>query len=109
MAIAPPDETLRQALRRLGENGARAEQFLDSAAEQLSSERPLAAQHAAYALREALMSIVALGGARPRGMKEAAEEVVRRWQREAPSERIAESVRRLGEILAGPGPNERRL
>lgn len=105
MASAPPDQTLREALRRLGEGGARAEQFLDSAAEQLSSGRPLAAQHAAYALREALMSIVKLGGRRPRGMKDFAAEVVRRWNGQAPTDRVAESVRRLEEALNGPGPN----
>lgn len=63
-------------MRRLGENGARAEQFLDSAAEHLATDHPRAAQHAAYALREALMSIVKLGGARPRGISDAAEDVV---------------------------------
>jgi hypothetical protein len=109
MDPTPPDETLRHALRRLGENGARAEQFLDSAAEHLRSDGPLAAQHAAYALREALMSIVALGGARPRGIKEAAEEVVRRWQSDELTDRVTESLRRLRDVLDGPGPNERRL
>ena len=79
MAPTPPDDTLRHALRRLGENGVRTEQFLDSAAEHLGSDRPLAAQHAAYALREALMSVVELGGARPRGVTEAADEVLRVW------------------------------
>lgn len=109
MGPAPPDDDLRASLRRLGENGERAERFLDSAVEHLSSDRPLAAQHAAYALREALMSIVKLGGARPRGMKEAAEEVVRRWRGDAASGRLAESIRRLGDVLEGPGPNERRV
>lgn len=109
MGPAPPDETLRDALRRLGENGVRAEQFLDSAAEHLSHDGPLAPQHAAYAVREALMSIVKLGGKPPRGMKEAAKEVVRRWRGDPTSARLSDSIRRLAEVLGGPDPNERRL
>src|SRR4051794_32293285 len=100
MAAGSPDKTLRQALR-LGERGVRAEEFLDSAAEQLISGQPQAAQHAAYALREALVSIVKLGGARPRGMKEAADEVVRRWKGGAPAERLDESIHRLADVLDG--------
>jgi hypothetical protein len=75
----------------------------------LGSDRPLAAQHAAYALREALMSIVKLGGARPPDIREAAGEVVRRWHADAPPERLAESVRGLGDALIGRDPNERQL
>jgi hypothetical protein len=63
MAPTPPDDALRNALRRLDEHGVRADQFLNSVARQLISDQPLAAQHAAYALREALMSIVKLGRA----------------------------------------------
>jgi hypothetical protein len=55
------------------------------------------------------MSIVKLGGARPRGIKDSAEEVVRRWDSDASTERLAESVHRLRDVLKGPGPNERRL
>jgi hypothetical protein len=109
VAAEVPNETLRKALRRLGEYGVRAEEFLDSAAEHLGSDHARAAQHAAYAIREALMSIVKLGGARPRGIKEAAEDVVRRWKAKGLDERLAESIRQLGEVLDGPGPNERLL
>ena len=63
MAAEPPDETLRAACR-LGAQGIRAEQFLESSAGQLKSDQSLAAAHAAYALREALMAIVSLGGRR---------------------------------------------
>ena len=56
MAPERPDQTLRDALRRLGENGARAERFLASAAEHLGSDAPPTTQHAAYAVREAFMS-----------------------------------------------------
>src|SRR4051794_24830504 len=107
MAPTPPDETLRHALRRLGQDGVRAEQFLDSAAGQLRSDEPLAAQHTAYALREALMSIIKLGGARPRGMRDAANDLVSRWQAGARAESLEESVHRLADVLEGPGPNER--
>jgi hypothetical protein len=109
MGPASPDQTLREALRRLGENGVRAELFLDSAAEHLSNQGGLASQHAAYAVREALMSIVKLGGKPPRGMKEAAKEVVRRWRGDPTSARLGDSIRRLDDVLGGPDPNERRL
>ncbi|MGZ6692846.1 MAG: hypothetical protein ACXVHQ_36245 [Solirubrobacteraceae bacterium] len=113
MAAELPDETLRAALRRLGEQGIRAEQFLESSAVQLNSDQPLAAEHAAYALREALMAIVHLGGRRPRGVREGASEVVRQWRmrREADvsAERIEESIHHLADLLDRPGPNERML
>ena len=113
MAAEPPDETLRAALRRLGGQGIRAEQFLESAAAQLNSDQPLAAEHAAYALREALMAIVHLGGRRPRGLREGASEVVRQWRMrrdaDVSAERIEESIHHLADLLDGPGPNERML
>jgi hypothetical protein len=82
MSAAPPDEPLRTALLRLGDQGERAQRFVDSAAKHLddAAADPMASHHAAYALREALMSIVELGGARPLGMRDAADEVVRRFE-----------------------------
>jgi hypothetical protein len=108
----PLSESLRIGLRRLGEDGARAELFLQSAAVHLdaAAEDPMAAHHAAYAMREALMAIVGRGGARPRGMKESAEEVVRRFTIGGDnSQRLDEAIRSLADVLAGPGPNEVRL
>jgi hypothetical protein len=113
MTVNPPDETLRAALRRLGDQGRRAEAFLDSAAAHLNDDRSLASEHAAYALREALMAIVSLGGLPPRGLKDGAKEVVRQWQlrrdADVAADRLDGSVRELAELVEGPGPNERRL
>src|SRR5947209_10784536 len=108
----PLSESLRAGLRRLGEHGGRAELFLRSAAVHLNAaaEDPMAPHHAAYAMREALMAIVERGGARPRGMREAAEEVVQHFTIGGDnSQRLGEAVRHLAEVLAGPGPNEVRL
>jgi hypothetical protein len=112
MRAEPPDEPLRTALRRLGEHGVRAERFLDSAVRHLNEPRddPAAPQHASYATREALMSIVERGGARPRGVGEAASEVVRRFDATgADHVHLAESIRKLAEVLEGPGPSGERL
>jgi hypothetical protein len=112
MSASPPDGPLRTALRRFGEHGARAERFLDSAVRHLNDPGadPAAPQHASYALREALMSIVERGGARPRGVGDAAREVVRRFEATgADSDRLADSIRKLAEVLDGPGPNAERL
>jgi len=108
----PLSESLRAGLRRLGEHGGRAELFLRSAAVHLDAAAgdPTAPHHAAYAVREALMAIVERGGVRPRGMKEAAEEVVQRFTIGGDnSQRLGEAIGRLAEVLAGPGPNEVRL
>jgi hypothetical protein len=110
--VATPDEALRTALRRLGEHGARAERFLGSAAKHLNDAGadPMATYHTAYALREALMAIVERGGARPRGMTDAAQDVVRRFDAAAADpDQLADSIRRLAEVLKGPGPNAERL
>ncbi|WP_156028186.1 hypothetical protein [Candidatus Solirubrobacter pratensis] len=112
MSTAPLDEPLRTALRRLGEHGERAERFLDSALRHLNEpgDDRAAPQHAAYALREALMSIVERGGARPYGMGEAARDVVRRFAAVgAGRDRLADSIRKLAEVLDGPGPHAERL
>lgn len=105
-------QTLCTGLRRLGDNGTRAELFLRSGAVRLDApdDEPMAAHLAAYAMREALMAIVERGGARPRGIKEAAQEVVERFRIGGEhSQRFGEAVRRLAEVVAGPGPNEVRL
>ena len=112
MSVAPPDASLRTALRRLGDQGERAERFLESAAKHLNdaSADPLTGHHAAHALREALMSIVELGGVRPVGMRDAADEVVRRFEAAGSgTDALVESIRKLGEVLRGPGPNVVRV
>ena len=111
MFATPPDEPLRTALRRLGEYGARGERFLDSAVRHLNEpgDDPAAPQHAAYALREALMSIIERGGPRPRGVGEAAREVVRRFAAAgADRDRLADSIRKC-RGARWPGPNAERL
>lgn len=111
MPVPPPDESLHTVLRRLGDHGVRAERFLDSAAKHLNDPGPDAAvtQHVAYALREALMAIVERGGVRPRGVREAAQDVVRRWEAAGDVDQLVDSIRRLAEVLEGPGPNAERL
>ncbi len=112
MSAAPPDDPLRTALGRLGDQGERADRFLQSAAKHLNDAGadPVASHHAAYALREALMSIVELGGVRPLGMRDAADEVVRRFEAAgADTDALVESIRKLGEVLRGPGPNVVRV
>ena len=107
MSVAPPDDPLRAALLRLGDQGDRTERFLGSAAKHVNEAAadPVASHHAAYALREALMSIVELGGARPLGMRDAADEVVRRFKAAgADTEVLVESIRKLGEVLRAQGP-----
>jgi hypothetical protein len=108
-----PDDGLREALQRLGEQGARAERFLTSSAEQLSDRRSQAGELAAYAVREALMSLVSLGGQREPGVSEAAHRVVTAWKvsgaGEFDAEALAETIGNLEQALVGPGPNERRL
>ena len=112
MPVSPPDEPLRAALLRLGDQGDRAHRFLRSGVKHINDAAadPMATQHAAYALREALMSIVELGGARPRGMREAADEVVRRFEAAgADADVLANSIRKLADVLSGPGPNVVRV
>jgi hypothetical protein len=112
MSVVPPDEPLRKALLRLGDQGDRAQQFLDSAAKHLNDPGtdPMATHHAAYALREALTSIVALGGAPPRGMRDAADNVVRRFETAGTDANpLADSIRKLADVVRGPGPNAVRV
>lgn len=108
-----PDDRLLDALRRLGERGQRAADFLVTAGEQLGHRGTRAGELTAYALRETLMSLVALGGERKRGVREAAEDVVRRSRavREGGADvsTLSASIARLDAALTGPGPNERRL
>jgi hypothetical protein len=108
-----PRPALVVALHRLGEQGERAERFLTSSAEQLNNPGSQAGELSAYAVREALMSLVALGGPRQAGVGEAAERAVNAWRlSRSGSERaepLEEAMRRLEQELAGPGPNERRL
>jgi hypothetical protein len=109
MGPARPDDDLRSALRRLGEGGVRAEEFLDRAADVLASDEPRAPQLAAYALREALTAIVQLGGKAPRGVGAAARDVVDRWRADPEGERLSEAIRGLEAALTGPGPHDARL
>lgn len=111
MSVPPPDTSLRRALRRLfGDHGARAERFLVSAAKHLDDADEVAPQHVAYALREALTAILEWAGTRPRGMTDAAREVVRRFDGAGgDSAQLADAIGRLRIVLDGPGPHAERL
>jgi hypothetical protein len=108
-----PSAALVAALHRLGEQGGRAERFLTTSAEQLTEPRSQAGELSAYAVREALMSLVDLGGSRQAGIGEAAERAVAVWRLSRSGseggERFEEAMQRLEQELAGRGPHEPRL
>jgi hypothetical protein len=111
--VAPPDLELRRALTRLGPDGSRAYDFLVAACRQVETGGSRVGELAAYAIREGLMSLVALGGQRLTGVGEAAREVVRRsdlaQRGRLSQDGVDEAIASLAATIERPGSNERRL
>jgi hypothetical protein len=107
-----PDQ-LRDELRRLGPQGERAADMLTAAAEHIERPGTLAGNQIAYCVREALMSLLDLGGKRQRLVSDAAGRVVQAadgFRRERVSrESLLDAVHELAVSLEGPGPHMRRL
>src|SRR4051794_36878799 len=109
MAVDPPDETLRAALKPLGPRGDRAEQMLESAAEHLNGDERLAVQHAGYALREAIMSIINVDTSEVADIRSTAARVIELQAGAASGDALAAGVEALRGALEGRGPNDARL
>jgi hypothetical protein len=107
-----PDQ-LRDELRRLGPQGERAADMLAAAAEHMERPGTLAGNQIAYCVREALMSLLDMGGKRERlvsdagGRVVAAADALRR--RRASPESLLDAVQELAAVLEGPGPHMTRL
>lgn len=83
--------------------------MLDSAAEHLNGNEPLAIQHAGYALRAAIKSIINIDTADVMDIRSTAEHVVELQVGGAADEALAAGVEALRAALAGRGHNETRL
>ena len=107
-----PDQ-LRDELRRLGPQGERAADMLTAAAEHIERPRMLAGNQIAYCVREALMSLLDMGGKRERLVSDAADRVVEvadELRRErASQESLLDAVQELAAALEAPGPHMARL
>jgi hypothetical protein len=109
---SPPDQLLEE-LRRLGPEGERAAAMLTAASEHIASPGTLAGNQIAYCIREALMSLLDLGGKRERLVSTAAGRVVKvgeELRRErASQEALLDAIQQLAAALEGPGPHIARL
>ncbi len=109
--VKRPRAELRVALRRHGPDGERAESYLVDAARQLNRAGPKQGEVAAFALREASMALINLGGPRLAGLKDRATKVITSWRllREGggSSEQLGEAITELQQGL--DDPNETRL
>jgi hypothetical protein len=87
--------------------------MLTAAAEHVGEPRTLAGNQIAYCVREALMSLLDMGGKRERAVSDAADRVVEaaeELRRErASQESLLDAVQDLAAALEGPGPNIARL
>lgn len=87
--------------------------MLKAAEEHIARPGTLAGNQIAYCIREALMSLLDLGGKREQPMTSAARRVVqvgKRWRRERVSEEsLVEAIQQLAAALEGPGPHIARL
>jgi hypothetical protein len=108
----PPDQLVEE-LRRLGPEGERAAAMLTAASEHIASPGTLAGNQIAYCIREALMSLLDLGGKRERLVSGAAGLVVKvgeELRRErASQEALLDAIQQLAAALEGPGPHIARL
>jgi hypothetical protein len=106
-------DQLREELRRLGPQGERAAAMLTAAEEHIVHPQTLAGNQIAYCVREALMSLLDMGGKRDQLMTGAARRVVvagEEWRREpAPQEALLDAIQELAAALEGPGPHIGRL
>ncbi len=107
-----PDQ-LGEELRRLGPEGVRAAEMLTAAAEQLERSGTLVGNQIAYCIREALMSLLELGGKSERLVSDAADRVVERGdefrQERASRESLLDAIQDLAAAREGPGPHIARL
>jgi hypothetical protein len=107
-----PDQLLEE-LRRLGPEGVRAAEMLTAAAEHIERPGIRAGNQIAYCVREALMSLLDMGGKRERPVSDAASRVVEiadELRRErASQESLLDAVQELAVALEGPGPHIVRL
>ncbi|MHB8531425.1 MAG: hypothetical protein ACYDC2_01765, partial [Solirubrobacteraceae bacterium] len=87
--------------------------MLTAAEEHIAHPQTLAGNQIAYCIREALMSLLDMGGKRDQLMTRAARRVVQtgeEWRRErAPQEAFLDAVQELASALEGPGPHMGRL
>jgi hypothetical protein len=101
------------ALRRLGPEGRRATEMLAAAAEQIERSGVRAGNLIAFCTREALMSLLDLGGRRKRNTDDAAREVVeiarRMRDQRASTETLLDATQKLEAALEGPGPHSERF
>ncbi len=106
-------EGLFEQLRRLGPEGTRAAEMLMAAEEQIDRSGVRAGNLIAFCTREALMSLLDLGGRRKRNTGDAAREVVQCARRvrdqRASQETLLEAAQKLEAALEGPGPHSERL
>jgi hypothetical protein len=104
---------MEDELRRLGPDGERAADMLTAAAEHIDQPRTLAGNQIAYCIREALMSLLDMGGKRERLVGDAAGRVVEaadELRRERASQHtLLDAVQELAAALEGPGPHMTRL
>lgn len=107
-----PDPLLEQ-LRRLGPQGDRSAEMLMAAAEQIEQAGTRAGNLIAFCTREALVSLLDLGGKRQSNMTDAARKVVRTARRlrdgRTTSDTLLEAAQSLEAALEGPGPHSERL
>jgi hypothetical protein len=104
---------LFEQLSGMGPEGRRAAEMLTAATEQIERSGVRAGNLIAFCTREALMSLLDLGGRRKRNTDDAAREVVEiarrvRDQRASP-ETLLEATQKLEVALEGPGPHSERL
>jgi len=108
-----PDQLLDDELRRLGPQGERAADMLTAAVEHMERPRTLAGNQIAYCVREALMSLLDMGGKRERVVGDAAGRVVAAADElrrdRASQESLLDAVQELAGALEGPGPHMTRL
>lgn len=104
---------LYEELRGLAPKGARAADMLQAAAEQIQRPGVRAGNVIAYCIREALMSLLDLGGKRQRSVSDAADHVVRVAKKvrdeRASEESLLDAVQQLAAAREGPGPHIERL
>lgn len=100
-------------LQRLGPDGSRAADMLMAAAEQIERPGVRASNLIAFCTREALMSLLDLGGKRKRDMTDAARKVVETAKRlresQTSPEALLDATQTLEAALAGSGPHNERL
>lgn len=104
---------LLEELRRLGPGGVRAAEMLAAAGEQVERPGTRAGNLIAYCIREALMSLLDMGGKSERRVSNAAARVVEvadQLRRErASQEPLLDAVQQLAAAIEGPGPHISRL